>query len=60
MSDACTLYVEDETLIRELGATALEDAGFEVIVAENGNAAFDALDNDADPFCAIVTDVNLG
>jgi len=61
MSDIhAVLYVEDETLVRELVAAGLEDAGYDVAVAENGTAAFDALDNDADPFCAIVTDVNLG
>ena len=54
------LYVEDDDLIRELSAAALEEAGFKVMVAESGAAAFDALDNDADPFCAMVTDVNLG
>jgi DNA-binding response OmpR family regulator len=58
--DRAVLYVEDEPLIRELGATELRDAGFEVVAAESGTAAFDALDNDAAPFCAIVTDVNLG
>jgi DNA-binding response OmpR family regulator len=54
------LYVEDDELIRELSAAALEEAGFKVVVAENGSAAFDALDDDADPFCAMVTDVDLG
>jgi DNA-binding response OmpR family regulator len=59
MSQA-VLYVEDEPLIRELSALALEDAGFEVIVVGSGTAALDALDDDAEPFCAVVTDVNLG
>src|ERR1700722_10768807 len=54
------LYVEDDELIRELSAAALEGAGFKVVVAENGSAAFEALDDDADPFCAMVTDVDLG
>lgn len=61
MSDArSVLYVEDEPLIRDLAAMALEEAGFDVVVAENGAAALDMLDDDADPFCAVVTDVNLG
>jgi DNA-binding response OmpR family regulator len=61
MSDPhAVLYVEDESLIRELASIALEEAGFEVVAAENGAAAFDALDGNADPFCAIVTDVDLG
>jgi DNA-binding response OmpR family regulator len=54
------LYVEDESLIRELVTNALEEAGFKVAVAENGTAALVALDDDTTPFCAIVTDVNLG
>jgi two-component system OmpR family response regulator len=54
------LYVEDEPLIREISAMALEDAGFEVVVAGNGTDALVALDGSADPFCAVVTDVNLG
>jgi DNA-binding response OmpR family regulator len=54
------LYVEDEPLIRELTATVLREAGFEIVVAENGDAALAALDGDADPFRAVVTDVSLG
>jgi DNA-binding response OmpR family regulator len=58
--DQSVLYVEDEPLLRELAAVILEDAGFEVVTAEDGRAAFEALDGDGSPFCAIVTDVNLG
>jgi len=58
--EAAVLYVEDDLIVRESAANALEDAGFEVVVAENGDAALAALKNDADPFCAIITDVNLG
>jgi DNA-binding response OmpR family regulator len=54
------LYVEDDSVIRELSALALEEAGFTVMVAESGIAAFDVLDGGTYPFCAIVTDVNLG
>jgi DNA-binding response OmpR family regulator len=58
--DQSVLYVEDEPLLRELAAIILEDAGFEVVMAENGRAAFEALDEDGSPFCAMVTDINLG
>jgi len=58
--DQSVLYVEDEPLLRELATVILEDAGFEVVSAENGKAAFEALDHDGSPFCAIVTDINLG
>jgi CheY-like chemotaxis protein len=54
------LYVEDEVLIREVSAMALEDAGFEVVGVGSGAAALEALEGNADRFCAVVTDVNLG
>jgi DNA-binding response OmpR family regulator len=54
------LFVEDEDLIRELNAEELAEAGFELVVVESGDDALEALDNDAEPFCALVTDVNLG
>jgi CheY-like chemotaxis protein len=54
------LFVEDEDLIRELAADELKEAGYELVVVENGDEALEALDGDADPFCALVTDVNLG
>ena len=43
-ADRAVLYVEDEPVLRELVAMILEDAGFEVVTAENGVAAFHALD----------------
>ena len=54
------LYVEDEEVLRDLAAVILEDAGFEVVTAENGAAAFVAMDEQGEPFCAMVTDINLG
>jgi CheY-like chemotaxis protein len=59
-ADQAVLYVEDEPLLRELAAVILEDAGFEVVTAESGTAAFEALDDNGEPFCAMITDVNLG
>ena len=60
MSDHSVLFVEDEDLLRELAACELEDAGYDVVVVESGEEALHTLDGDADPFCAVVTDVNLG
>jgi CheY-like chemotaxis protein len=57
---ATVLYVEDESLILDVMSLSLEDAGFQVVTAENGAAALDALDDDPDAFCALVTDINLG
>jgi DNA-binding response OmpR family regulator len=59
-TDRPVLYVEDEPLLREFAAVILEDAGFEVVTVENGAAAFLALDDKREPFCAIVADINLG
>jgi len=58
--DQSVLFVEDEDLIRELNAIELEEAGYGVVVVESGDDAFEVLDGDADPFCALITDVNLG
>jgi DNA-binding response OmpR family regulator len=58
--DQSVLFVEDEDLIRELNAIELEDAGYGVVVVESGDDALEVLDGDAHPFCALVTDVNLG
>jgi CheY-like chemotaxis protein len=58
--DKSVLVVEDEDLIRELSEEVLVDAGFNVIAVEDGDAALEALDGSADPFCALFTDVNLG
>jgi CheY-like chemotaxis protein len=61
MSDPqAVLYVEDDALIRELAAAELEEAGFEVVSSESGASALEALDDNADPFCAVVTDIDLG
>lgn len=55
------LVVEDEALIRDMVQSALEDAGFGVLTAANGDAAMALLDSDeGGPIRAVVTDVNLG
>jgi CheY-like chemotaxis protein len=48
--DQATLYVEDENVVRMLVSMVLEEAGFEVVIAENGSAALEILDDNADPF----------
>ena len=58
--DQSVLFVDDEELIRELSSAELEEAGYGVVLVESGDSALEALDGDADPFCALVTDVNLG
>ena len=52
--------VEDEEAIQEVLRDALEDAGFAVSAATNGEQAIKMLDADGEDFRALVTDVNLG
>jgi DNA-binding response OmpR family regulator len=54
------LLVEDEILVQELLATELADAGFETIVASNGDRAVAELGADATRFKAVITDIKLG
>ena len=56
---ALILVVEDEQIIREVVGTALEDDGYNVIVAETGEEAVPLLDNYKDAR-GVITDVRLG
>jgi two-component system OmpR family response regulator len=64
MSDTArgaVLVVEDEALILELVRTALEDAGFPVLTAQDDEEAVSALEAvAARGLAAMVTDVRLG
>ncbi len=52
------LIVEDEPLVRMLGADVLEEAGFEVVEAFNGDEALEVLDARPD-VKVLFTDVNM-
>ena len=54
------LVVEDEPLIRALVAEVLEDAGFAVTEAADGEEAMAVLDGLTDPPTVLATDINLG
>lgn len=54
------LYVEDETTIVELVESALQDAGFEVVVAADGREALELLEARGAGLRGLITDVNLG
>ena len=54
------LVVEDEVLILQMIESALEDGGFKVESAASGERAIQKLDAREPPFCALVTDINLG
>jgi DNA-binding response OmpR family regulator len=49
------LYVEDEPMILELGATALEEAGFAVEALSSGESAIAAIDEPGGDFKALIT-----
>lgn len=55
---ATILFVEDEPLVLMLAVDVLEDAGFTVLQAENGQEALDIL-ADHPEIEALVTDVNM-
>lgn len=55
------LVVEDDVLTQDIVGSALEDAGFGVLVASTGPAAIELLEgNRGGGIRAVVTDVNLG
>jgi DNA-binding response OmpR family regulator len=54
------LYVEDEFLIQELLVTALEEAGFHVLVANDGEEALKIMASPAQALHGLITDINLG
>lgn len=53
------LVVEDEPLIRWVAIAAFENAGFEVLEAEHGDAALLHLRRTADRVVAIFTDIQM-
>lgn len=54
------LLVEDDLLIIELVEGALQDGGFEVVVARGGQPAIDLLEARGGDFRGVITDINLG
>ncbi|KRR26184.1 hypothetical protein CQ14_21100 [Bradyrhizobium lablabi] len=50
--------VEDEFLVREVIQTELEDAGYEVVVAENADVAIGALEARSD-IHLVFTDIDM-
>jgi DNA-binding response OmpR family regulator len=54
------LYVEDDRVIRETVIESLEEAGFELLVADAGEQALQLLGAHAAELRGLITDVNLG
>ena len=55
----CVLLVEDDLLIRELMSESLQDAGYEVLEAEDGAAAMVAIRDPPRRLCILVTDFHM-
>ena len=55
----CVLLVEDDFLIREVMAESLQDAGFEVLEADDGAAAVAFLRLSPERFSILVTDFHM-
>jgi DNA-binding response OmpR family regulator len=60
MSKVLLLIVEDEALIAATLESALNDADYECIVADNGQEALNLLNQDAARFQGVLTDIRLG
>jgi DNA-binding response OmpR family regulator len=58
--EASILLVENDYLIRDFIESALTEAGFNVVVANNGMLAVAELDASSDRFGAMITDIKLG
>lgn len=54
------LYVEDEVLVQDMLVMALEEAGFTVLVANDGVAAIKILSSPSQTLHGLITDINLG
>ncbi|MDB5505240.1 MAG: response regulator [Tardiphaga sp.] len=54
------LVVEDEVLILHMIESGLEEGGFSVMLAASADRAVELLDAQKPPFCAVITDINLG
>ena len=54
------LVVEDDRLIQSIVKDALEDGGFEIVIASSGEEAVGLLDSADVKHRALVTDINLG
>ena len=51
------LLVEDEEMVRDLARTILEENGYTVLIASNGEEALGIVDRNAGPIHLLLTDV---
>ncbi|MFC7478481.1 response regulator [Dankookia sp. GCM10030260] len=60
MSSIILLLVEDDNNLKNLLEMALQDEGFEVVLANSGKKAIAKLDADGAQFMGLITDIRLG
>ena len=60
MSEVILLLVEDEAMLHMVLEDALTEAGFKVVIADNGTDALAELNSDAARFKGLLTDIRLG
>jgi DNA-binding NtrC family response regulator len=53
------LLVEDELLISEMMQSALEDGGYTVLTADDGNEAINLIDTRINEIAGLITDIRL-
>lgn len=53
------LVVDDESVVRRVAQTALEQAGYSVVQAEDGPSAIAALRDKADRICLVILDMSM-
>lgn len=58
--DRTLLLVEDEPLVALAIQDALEDAGYRVLMADDGNAGAAALEENIEAISGLITDIRLG
>src|SRR5687768_10049956 len=59
MKSVTILVIEDEDMILQFAQITLEDAGYHVIPAIDGDAALTAINTRIDELAAMVTDIRL-
>ena len=53
------LFVDDESLLRSMGKRVLEDAGYSVLLAENGQEAVEIFQHNASEIAAVLLDITM-
>jgi DNA-binding response OmpR family regulator len=60
MENPVLLLVEDEALVAEALQVDLEEGGYQVVLADDGQAALEAIDSNLHDFAGVITDIRIG